>query len=68
MPQIIGTDRNQIQFLSLETQICADNNVHFIDAFVDKLDCKKLGVASLTLSLKKKDGRPSFSDALLLKL
>ena len=68
MPQIIGTDRNQIQFLSLETQICADNNVRFIDAFVDKLDCKKLGVASLTLSLKKKDGRPSFSDALLLKL
>lgn len=68
MPTLIGIDRLQITFSSLEDGIAADNEVRFIDAFVDKLDLKQLGVQSLTLADKKKEGRAAFSDALLLKI
>lgn len=68
MPIINGLDRCQMTFSSLEDSISADNEVRFIDAFVDKLDLQQLGVQSLTSSEKKKDGRAAFSDALFLKL
>ena len=68
MPIITGIDRHQVSFSSLEDGIAADNEVRFIDAFVDKLDLKQLGVQSLTSTDKKKEGRAAFSDALLLKL
>ena len=68
MPVINGLDRQQITFSSLEDTIAADNDVRFIDAFIDKLDLKQLGVQSLTSSDKMKEGRASFSDALFLKL
>ncbi len=35
MPTIIGLDRFQITFSSLEDTISVDNEVRFIDAFVD---------------------------------
>src|SRR5690606_18782823 len=68
MPIINGLDRQQIRFSSLEDAISADNDVRFIDAFVDKLDLAKLGVTSLTKSEKLKSGRASYADSLLLKL
>lgn len=68
MPIINGFDRSQITFSSLEDSIAADNEVRFIDAFVDKLDLKQLGVQSLTQSEKQKAGRAAYSDALFLKL
>lgn len=68
MPIINGFDRSQITFSSLEDSIAADNEVRFIDAFVDKLDLKQLGVQSLTQTEKQKAGRASFSEALFLKL
>ena len=43
MQHITGTDRRQITFSSLDEQICKDNPVRIIDAFVDKLDLKLLG-------------------------
>lgn len=68
MPIITGFDREQVRFSCLEDFISEDNEVRFIDAFVDKLDLKQLGVISLTQEQKKKDGRPAFSDRLFLKL
>ena len=68
MPTLTGIDREQITFTDLESQIAKDNEIRFIDAFVDKLDIKKLGIQSLTQSEKKKAGRASFEDALFLKL
>ena len=68
MPIIHGLDRQQIRFSSLEDAISADNDVHFIDAFVDKLELVKLGVTSLTKSEKLKSGRTSYADSLLLQV
>ena len=49
MPIINGLDRQQIIFSSLEDTIATDNDVRFIDAFVDKLNLQQLGVQSLLL-------------------
>src|SRR5690606_10641585 len=68
MPIITGLDRHQIRFSSLEDAISADNDVRFIDAFVEKLDLGKLGVTSLSKTEKLKSGRASYADSLLLKL
>src|SRR5690606_33250045 len=68
MPIINSLDRCQMTFSSLEDSISADNEVRFINAFVDKLDLQQLGVQSLTSTEKKKDGRAAFSDVLFLKL
>ena len=65
MPIINGLDRLQIRFSSLEDAISVDNDVRFIDAFVDKLDFGKLGVKSLTKSEKLKSGRASYADSLI---
>ncbi|WP_373520883.1 hypothetical protein [Aquiflexum sp.] len=37
MQHITGTDRLQITFSSLDEQICKDNSVRIIDAFVDSI-------------------------------
>lgn len=71
MPKITGLDRHQVSFCSLEDVISLDNDVRFIDAFVEKLDLHRLGVRSLTQTdkkKKKKDGRAAFCDTLFLKL
>ena len=68
MPSLPGLDRSQITFSSLEDAISTDNEVRFIDAFVDKLDLKKLEIKSLCQTEKQKAGRASFEDALFLKL
>ena len=54
MPSLPGLDRSQITFSSLEDAISTDNEVRFIDAFVDKLDLKKLEIKSLCQTEKQK--------------
>ena len=44
MPQIQGVNREQITFSNLESHISKDNEIRFIDAFVDKLDLKQRGI------------------------
>ncbi len=68
MPTITGISREQISFSSLETQIAKDNEIRFVDAFVDKLELKQLGIVSLIQNEKKKAGRASFEDSVFLKL
>jgi hypothetical protein len=36
MPQIQGINREQITFSNLESQIAKDNEIRFIDAFVEE--------------------------------
>lgn len=65
MPEIYGKDRQQLSFSSLEDRILSDNAVRFIDAFVEKIDLQKLGVAVSTI---KEEGRPRFLEKYYLKL
>lgn len=58
MAIIRGIDRFQMRFSTLEDCISEEHEVRFIDAFVDKLDLKKLGVVSLTQATKKKGWSP----------
>ena len=62
-----GSERRQKIFLPdmLDDYVPEDNPVRFIDAFVDKLDLKKLGFKH---SIPSKTGRPSYDPADLLKL
>ena len=77
MQHITGTDRRQITFSSLDEQICKDNPVRIIDAFIEKLDLKLLGFVSKPprseegqeqKSPNPLDGRPSYHPKVLLKL
>ena len=77
MNHIQGTDRFQITFSSLDEQICKDNPVRIIDAFIEKLDLKLLGFVSKPprseegqeqKSPNPLDGRPSYHPKVLLKL
>ena len=36
MPELTGINREQITFSTLESQIAADNEIRFIDAFVEE--------------------------------
>ena len=65
MQFIQGNNRYQTFFMTLEEQVSADNAVRLMDAFVDKLDLKKLG---FTNTVHKNEGRPPFAPAVLLKL
>lgn len=60
MPVINDFDRFKITCSSLEDEIGKDNEVRFIDAFVDKLDLNQPGVQSLTQTDKQKAGRAAF--------
>ena len=62
---ILGTDRNQTFFTSLEQNISAQNPVRFIDAFVEHIDLLRLGFELQTLNI---EGRPSFQSNIFLKL
>ena len=44
MKMIQGISRQQMQFTSLDDLVPAGNPVRLIDAFVEKLDLKKLGI------------------------
>ncbi len=45
MQFIQGSSRHQTYFAALDEQVAADNLVRLIDAFIDKLELKKLGFA-----------------------
>lgn len=65
MQHIQGISRHQLQMISLEDKITADNPVRFIDAFVNTIDLQKIGFISRVL---KKEGRPSFDTKVFLKI
>lgn len=65
MQFILGNNRHQSYFSTLEDQVAATNPVRLMDAFVDKLDLQKLG---FTHTIHKSEGRPSFAPAVFLKL
>ena len=47
MPTLTGINRGQIVFSNLECKIAQDNEIRFINAFVEKLNLKQLGMNSL---------------------
>ena len=65
MQHITGISRHQMRFSSLEDTISLDNQVRFIDAFVEYIDLSKLEFAVKTL---KTEGRPSFNSKVFLKM
>lgn len=65
MQFIEGNICNQTYFATLDDQVSADNQVRLIDAFVDKLDLQKLGFIG---TMHKREGRPPYAPAVLLKL
>ncbi len=62
---IMGANRLQTTFMSLEDMIASDNPVRIIDAFVDKCDLQKLQFSN---TVHKSEGRPCFHPAVFLKL
>ena len=65
MQFIQGSDRHQTYFATLEEVVSTDNPVRLIDAFIDKLDLQKLGFGN---TVHKREGRPPYAPAVLLKL
>ncbi len=65
MQHITGISRQQIRFSSLEDTISPDNQVRFIDVFVELIEISKLDFAVKTL---KTEGRPSFNSKVFLKI
>ena len=65
MQHITGISRQQMRFSSLEDTISPDNQVRFIDAFVEYIDLSKLDFAVKTL---KTEGRSSFDTKIFIKL
>ncbi|MFZ1561261.1 MAG: IS1182 family transposase [Saprospiraceae bacterium] len=65
MNYIIGQDRLQLEFVSLEDRISKDNAVRFIDAFVEEIDLNKLGFVVKTI---KSEGRPAYDSKMFLKI
>lgn len=65
MQHITGISRQQMRVSSLEDAIRPDNQVLFIDAFVEFVDLNKLGFAVQTL---KEEGRPSYNSKVFLKI
>ena len=49
MQHITGISRQQMTIASLESSIASDNPIRFIDAFVENIDLKALGVEGQTL-------------------
>ena len=54
-----------MHFSSLEDSISPDNQLRFIDAFIEYIDISKLDFAVKTL---KTEGRPSFNNKVFLKI
>ena len=55
MQFIQGNNRHQTYFITPDDQVSADNAVRLMDAFIDKLDLKKLGFIG---TVHKSEGRP----------
>lgn len=66
MKYVIGKNRNQIEFYSLEELIEKDNEVRLIDLFVDSLPLLEYGFEKPKQN--EKGGRPAYHPSDLLKL
>jgi len=66
MKYIIGENRNQITFYSLEELIEQDNEVRLIDLFVDSLPLEDFGFSESKQN--EQGGRPAYHPSDLLKL
>ena len=66
MKYVIGKNRNQIEFYSLEELIDKDNEVRLIDLFVDSLPLLEYGFEDPKQN--EKGGRPAYHPSDLLKL
>ncbi len=64
MKFITGFDRSQIQFFSYEEVVSSDNDVRFIDAFVNSLNMNDCGFNMYFID----NGRPAYHPKDLLKL
>lgn len=60
-----GSNRDQLQMLSMESMVSPQSMVRVIDAFVNSLD---LTTMRFVAKGKAKEGRPAFSNEILLKL
>jgi hypothetical protein len=60
MNYITGQDRHQMSFGNPAEEMGLDNSVHFIDAFVDKIDLFQLGFEVKPL---KEEGCPPLAPA-----
>ena len=65
MQFIIGNNRHQTFFSTLDDQVSNDNAARLMDAFIDKLDLQKLGFSG---TVHKSEGRPPYAPGVLLKL
>lgn len=65
MSFIIGKNRSQVEFSTLEDGIALDNPVRLLDVFVDKLEMDKMGFEK---AVPKKEGRPPYDPAVIIKL
>ena len=65
MEYITPYNRSQIEFSSLDDLVEQDNQVRFIEAFVEKLDLIQLSFVTKDI---KSEGRPSFNPKALLTL
>ncbi len=65
MQHITGFSRLQMRISSLEDVIDTNNQVRFIEAFVEAIDLEKLGFNHKTI---KTEGRPSFNTKIFLKI
>ncbi len=66
MKYIVGKNRNQVEFYSLEELIEQDNEVRLIDLFVDSLPLNDFGFE--TPKQNEQGGRPAYHPSDLLKL
>ena len=65
MEYVIGTNRNQLEFTSLDMMVSEDSPVRVIDSFVEKT---LKGKISLKYSERPVMGRPSYNPLTLVKL
>ena len=72
MKTIQGSSRHQMEFISLDDQVAVEDPVRIVDAFVEKLDLKRLGIerrgGGQRALIGNAGGAPCFDDKLLLKL
>ena len=65
MGQLLGSNRNQFEFFCLESAIAEDSPVRAIEVLVEILPLSELGFIEKG---KKREGRPAYSAASMLKL
>lgn len=65
MDHIIGEDRNQLRFFSLDQMVPEDSWARVINLFVDILPMDELGFRHASAG---EEGRPAYNPATLLKL